>query len=92
MKITPTPELETMIGGKVESGHNNTSSEVVHEALRLMERRDTEGRLWVALAVGLDELDRDKTVEYTPELLAEVDREADRLLAEGVALDPDVCP
>lgn len=92
MNVSLTPELEAMIREKVESGLYNNSSEVVREALRLMERRDKEERLRAALAIGLDEIERGEGVEYTPQLLEEIDREADRLIAEGEPLDPDVCP
>jgi antitoxin ParD1/3/4 len=92
MNVTLTPELVTMIREKVESGLYNNSSEVVREALRLMERQDREERLRAALTVGMAEIDRGEGVEYTPQLLEEIDREADRMLAEGVAPDPDVWP
>ncbi len=92
MNVTLTPELVTMIREKVESGLYNNSSEVVREALRLMERQDREDRLRAALTVGMAEIDRGEGVEYTPQVLKEIDREADRMLAEGVAPDPDVWP
>ena len=40
MNIHLTPELERLIQGKVQSGRYNSASEVVREALRLMEERD----------------------------------------------------
>ncbi|MDZ4797068.1 MAG: type II toxin-antitoxin system ParD family antitoxin [Bryobacteraceae bacterium] len=35
-----TPELEQLVQNKVQSGRYNSASEVVREALRLMEQRD----------------------------------------------------
>lgn len=40
MNINLTPQLEEMIRTKVSSGLYNSASEVVREALRLMERED----------------------------------------------------
>jgi len=40
MNINLTPELEQLVQAKVQSGRYNSASEVVREALRLMEQRD----------------------------------------------------
>ena len=40
MNINLTPQLEEMVRTKVSSGLYNSASEVVREALRLMERED----------------------------------------------------
>lgn len=40
MNVHLTPELEQLIQSKVQSGRYNSASEVVREALRLMEQRD----------------------------------------------------
>jgi antitoxin ParD1/3/4 len=40
MNINLTPQLEELVRGKVTSGLYNSASEVVREALRLMERED----------------------------------------------------
>lgn len=40
MNISLTPHLESMVREKVNSGLYNSASEVVREALRLMERQD----------------------------------------------------
>jgi antitoxin ParD1/3/4 len=40
MNVSLTPELERMVQEKVESGRYTSASEVVREALRLMENRD----------------------------------------------------
>ena len=40
MNINLTPQLEDLVRGKVASGLYNSASEVVREALRLMERDD----------------------------------------------------
>jgi antitoxin ParD1/3/4 len=40
MNVHLTPELEQLVQAKVDSGRYNSASEVVREALRLMEQRD----------------------------------------------------
>jgi antitoxin ParD1/3/4 len=40
MNVHLTPELEQLVQGKVKSGRYNSASEVVREALRLLEQRD----------------------------------------------------
>jgi len=40
MNVSLTPELEKFVSAKVESGRYNSSSEVVREALRLLEQHD----------------------------------------------------
>jgi antitoxin ParD1/3/4 len=40
MNVHLTPELELLVQNKVQSGRYNSASEVVREALRLMEQKD----------------------------------------------------
>jgi antitoxin ParD1/3/4 len=40
MNVSLTPELDQFVAGKVESGRYNSASEVVREALRLLEEYD----------------------------------------------------
>ena len=40
MNVSMTPELEELVRGKVESGRYLSASEVMREALRLLEERD----------------------------------------------------
>lgn len=68
MNVNLTPELEKLVQKKVKSGRYNSASEVVREALRLVEERD----LLVALrrqefrrriAEGVDSLRRGEGVD-----------------------------
>ena len=45
MHVSLTPKLEELVRGKVESGLYNNASEVVREALRLMQEHDEVRRL-----------------------------------------------
>jgi len=40
MNVSLTPELDKFVAGKVQSGRYTSASEVVREALRLLEERD----------------------------------------------------
>jgi antitoxin ParD1/3/4 len=53
MNISLTPHFEELVKGKVESGLYNSASEVMREALRLLEERDQLRKL------RLDELRSD---------------------------------
>ena len=60
MNVSLTPQLETMIQQRVASGRYNNASEVVREALRLLEEREKEEQaklehLRSLLAVGLEQ-------------------------------------
>jgi antitoxin ParD1/3/4 len=63
MNVSLTPELEQLVHEKVKSGRYLSASEVVREALRLLEERDQirETRLEALrkeIAVGIEQGDR----------------------------------
>jgi antitoxin ParD1/3/4 len=59
MNVSLTPQLEKYIGEKVRSGKYQTASEVVREALRFMQDRDTRlAELNRKIQDGVDSLDR----------------------------------
>lgn len=63
MNVSLTPELEEFVSTKVESGRYHSASEVVREALRLLEERDQERQTQLAqfnreLSRRLDMLDQ----------------------------------
>jgi antitoxin ParD1/3/4 len=62
MNISLTPELEKMIQRKVKTGNYNNASEVIREALRLLQDRDREKEIKLEilkseLKKGIDQLD-----------------------------------
>jgi len=68
MHISLTPELESRVKAKVETGLYNNASEVIREALRFMETHEDWiheiklTRLREQLKVGVDQLDRGKGI------------------------------
>ncbi|MBZ5572205.1 MAG: type II toxin-antitoxin system ParD family antitoxin [Acidobacteriia bacterium] len=67
MNVSLTDELEKFVSAKVESGRYNSASEVVREALRLLEEHDRARALQIAgfnqeLGRRLDALDRGQHV------------------------------
>jgi antitoxin ParD1/3/4 len=67
MNVSLTSELEKFVSAKVESGRYNSASEVVREALRLLEEHDQARSLQLAgfnreLGRRLESLDRGQHV------------------------------
>ena len=68
MHISLTPELESRVKAKVETGLYNNASEVIREALRFMETHEDWiheiklTRLREQLKVGADQLDREEGI------------------------------
>ena len=63
MNVSLTPELEKLVQEKVKTGRYNSASEVVREALRLLEEQDQLRALRLEevrkkIAEGLEALDR----------------------------------
>jgi antitoxin ParD1/3/4 len=92
MNVNLTPHLEAMVRQKVESGRYNNASEVVREALRLLEEQDNLHRLRAALAIGQDQLDRGEDRPYTPELLEELKRQATENARLGSPIPDEIKP
>jgi antitoxin ParD1/3/4 len=68
MNVSLTPELDRFVIGKVESGRYTSASEVVREALRLLEEHDRARTAQIAgfnqeLGSRLASLDRGEHVE-----------------------------
>ena len=92
MNVSLTPELEAMIRQQVDSGRYNNASEVVREALRLLDEHQRVQHLRSLLAVGLEQAQRGELVEFTPELFEDIDRRVEERFLRSKEPDPDVCP
>jgi len=70
MNVSLTPELDRYVSSKVQTGRYNSASEVLREALRLMQERDEIRDLQIAetrlkIQNGLDALASGDYVEAT---------------------------
>jgi len=82
MNVSLTPELEHLVQEKVASGLYNSASEVVREALRLMQQRDEIRRVRLEelrreISIGIQAADRGELVDgeqFFEELRAELER------------------
>ncbi|MBX3070696.1 MAG: type II toxin-antitoxin system ParD family antitoxin [Thermomicrobiales bacterium] len=83
MNVSLTPQLEAMIRAKVDSGMYNNASEVVREALRIMEREEKRRILMDALQEGVDQIERGETIEYTSSTMQDALARARANLAAG---------
>lgn len=83
MNVHLTPELEQMIQRKVKTGRYNSASEVMREALRLMDERDQikamqKEELRKKIAAGLKSLEEGRSVDgeaFFAQMDAELDEE-----------------
>jgi antitoxin ParD1/3/4 len=89
MTVTLTPEAEALIRQQLEAGAYRNADEVIEEALRLLDERDRLARLRAKLQIGLDS---GETIPWTPDLLDEIEREAEDAYRRGEKPSPDVCP
>jgi antitoxin ParD1/3/4 len=92
MTISLTPQFEAMVRQRVESGRYSDASEVVQEALRLLQEREKLDHLQSLLAVGLKQSRRGEIVEFTPGLMENIKQRAHERFLRDEEPDPDVCP
>jgi antitoxin ParD1/3/4 len=69
MNVSLTPTLEELVQRKVATGLYNSASEVIREALRLLEERDEMRKMRLStlrteISVGLDQLERSDVSEH----------------------------
>jgi antitoxin ParD1/3/4 len=93
MNVSLTPQLESMIRERVESGRYTNASEVVGQALRLLEVEERKlAYLREKVAIALEQEERGEVHEDTDEFWETLTREAELAIARGDTPDPDVCP
>jgi len=93
MSVTLTPELESLIRDRVDSGHFTSANDVVRDALRLVEATEHQrATLRAALAIAEHQIERGQVSEWTPELHADIMRRAKAAANSGAHPKPDVCP
>ena len=91
MNVSLTPALEEFVNQKVSSGKYGSASEVVHDALRLLEDRDHVRQmrfeeLRKEIAIGIEQLERGEYTTFDEntldDLLEEVKTRGRQQLAE----------
>jgi antitoxin ParD1/3/4 len=87
MNVSLTPELEKFVSTKVESGRYNSASEVVREALRLLEEHDQSRAAQLTdfnreLGRRLDSLDQGQRIDPA-EARARLKRKSDARRKSG---------
>ncbi len=89
MNVSLTPQLEEIVRRKVATGMYGNASEVVREALRLMDERDRCQDLRAEVAAGLAQIERGETVPFNMESIKQGAREAAQ---QGHMVNPVVVP
>lgn len=90
MNVSLTPELERLVQEKVASGLYNSASEVIREALRLLNERDQLRQIRLEelrkeIAIGIEELERGEFTEYDEDSLGELFEDVKRRGRERLA-------
>lgn len=88
MSVTLNPEVEAKLQRKVDEGQYADANSVVLRALELLDRQDQIERLRALIREG----EKGEGIPYTPDLLEEIDREAEERFLRGELPSPDVCP
>jgi len=86
-------DIAARVREKVASGEFSNEDVVMREAMRLLDEREsqlTEPR--VMLQTGLNQLDQGEGVPFTPELVAQMRRDAEERFQRGERANPDVGP
>ena len=92
MNMKLAPQTEELVKEKVASGRYGDENAVIYEALLALDDQERLAALRAAIAIGDEEIERGEVVPYTPELLEEIKRNAEKKLREGRMPNPDVCP
>ena len=74
MNVSLTAELERMVADRVESGRYASASEVIREALRLLEERDRLAALRRDIEAGIADLDRGRSRPFDKIAIARIKR------------------
>lgn len=94
MHVSLTPQLEELVRSKVASGLYNNASEVVREALRVLDEHERARfeALRAAITIGYAQAERGEVAAWTPELHAAIRRRADELAQARARPEADVLP
>ena len=83
MNVSLTPRLEKFIKDKIKNGRYHSASEVVRDALRLLEVREwRRDELQKAVTVGLEQLDKGEGRPFDEGLVREIEARGRKRLAQ----------
>ena len=93
MNVSLTPQLESLIRQKVDSGRYNNASEVVRQALRLLDAEEQqEAWLRARITEAEEQVRRGGVLEMSAEAWDDLDRDVGARMSRGESPSPDVCP
>jgi len=93
MSIQLSADIEAHIRQKIESGHFPDADQVIREAMRLLDEHERQlDQIRAKLQSGRDQLARGEGVPFTPDLVAQMRRDAEERFQRGEHPNPDVCP
>jgi putative addiction module CopG family antidote len=86
-------DIEARVQEKVARGEFSDADAVIREAMRLLDEQEHQlKQLRVMLQTGLNQLDQGEGVRFTPELVAQMRRDAEDRFRRGERANPDVGP
>ena len=86
-------DVEARVREKVARGEFSDADAVIREAMRLLDERERQlVELRGMLQTGLTQLDGGEGVPFTPELVAQMRRDAEERFRRGERASPDVGP
>jgi antitoxin ParD1/3/4 len=86
MNVSLTPELEKIVAARVSSGRYASASEVIREALRLLEERDQLNHLRHEVRLGIEQLDQGRKRSFNAQTLKRIKGQGRKRVA--AAADP----
>jgi antitoxin ParD1/3/4 len=81
MNVSLTPELEEIVAARVRSGRYASASEVIREALRLLEQQDRFSQLRHDVQLGIEQLDHRQSRPFDREAVKRIKRRGRRRTA-----------
>lgn len=92
MSIQLTPKTESLIGKMIATGHYADASEVIEQAVHLLEAHERGDRIIRSVASARAAVERGEFYEETNEFWDSLERDAEELERQGVPFNPDVLP
>ncbi len=92
MNVPIDEQSEAVIREGIANGRYANPTEMVREALRLLDERDRTQALLTELQIGLDQMERGELVDFTPELLDDLSRDAEARMRANLPIKDAVTP